>query len=105
MNRRKKPSWQKSISKERIEYLFSEAGRVFKSSPGYAHRYVELARNIGMRYRTRISKELKRQQCRHCHKFLKPGVNCTIRLSQKRQSKIVITCKECGGITRVPYKK
>ncbi len=104
-SRRKKPAWQKAIAKERIETLFSEAGKIFKKNSNLSKRYVELARNIGMRYRVRIPKEFKRLYCKNCHAYLKPGVNCTVRLSQKRFPKVVITCNECGAVMRYPYLK
>jgi ribonuclease P protein subunit RPR2 len=103
--RGRKPAWQKSIAKERIELLFEEAEKSFKERPNDSHRYIQLAREMGMRYRVRIPKELKRLYCKNCKKYIKPGVNATVRLSQKRFSKVVITCKECGDIRRIPYKK
>lgn len=105
MKRFKKPAWQKSIARERIDLLFEEADKRFEEKPDYSHRYVNLAREIGMRYRVRLPKELKRKYCKHCHKYLKPGVNAKIRFNQKRFPHIVITCEECGGVKRIPYKK
>jgi RNase P subunit RPR2 len=33
-----------------------------------------------------------------------PGVNCRIRIQQRRESHMVITCLNCGGISRIPLK-
>jgi ribonuclease P protein subunit RPR2 len=104
-SRRAKPGWQKDLAKERIETLFGEADRCFHDYPEKSHRYIGLARRIGMRYRTRMPPHLKRKFCKHCYSYLRPGVNCTFRLSQKRYPKVVITCKECGKVMRIPYLK
>lgn len=99
-----KPGWQKQTAKERIEILLKEAENVFDENPERAHEYVKKARTIGMRYRIRLPKEFRRRICRNCYHYLKPGVNCTVRLSQKRQSKKIVTCKDCGEVMRYPYK-
>ena len=103
-SRRHKPAWQKSLAKERIENLFTEADHCFTERPKRAHRYTALARAIGMRYKVQIPRHLKRRFCKHCYSYLRPGVNCTVRLSQKRYPKVVVTCKECGKVMRIPYK-
>ena len=63
----KKSGQLKEIALERINELFSQAEKVFRKSPDLADRYVELARKIGMKYKTRIPPELKRQFCKHCY--------------------------------------
>jgi len=99
--RRKKSPARKSIAKERIEILFKAA----EENRERAKDYVRQAKNIGMKFRVRFPKEFKRKYCKECNAYLRPGFNCTIRLSQKRASHIVITCKECGHVYRIPYKK
>jgi len=99
-----KPNWQKKLALERIENLFSQADTIFSENQQYAHTYVKHARNIGMRFRVPIPTEYKRKMCKHCYSFLRPGVNCTVRLNQKRFSKVVITCGECEKVTRIPIK-
>jgi len=91
---------EKSLAKERIDVLFNAA----KKRPSEGKKYVELAAKIGERHRVHLPKELKRKTCKHCRAYLKPGVNCTIRLSKKRGSHIVVHCEECDGIMRIPYK-
>lgn len=100
----KRGSASKSIAKERIEILFKEAEESSKSRMQDSHRAVKRAREIGMKFRVRLPKEFKRKMCKECHHYLIPGKNCTIRLSQKRASHIVITCKDCGSVYRIPYK-
>jgi RNase P subunit RPR2 len=43
--------------------------------------------------------------CRHCKSFIYPGVNCRVRVQQKREPHMVITCEVCGETTRIPLRK
>jgi ribonuclease P protein subunit RPR2 len=99
----KKPEAWRKIARERIQILFVQAEREFAKHPERAQRYVELARKIGMRYKVRL-KEERRKFCRKCNAYLKPGVNCRVRLRQDRQA-VVVTCLVCGRISRHPYIK
>lgn len=92
----------KKIAQERIAFLIDLAEKVFSKYPKRADRYVELARKIAMRTRTRIPTNLKRKFCKHCHKFLKPGVNCRVRT---REGKVVYYCFNCKKYTRFPFLK
>jgi ribonuclease P protein subunit RPR2 len=104
MTRGKRPeSWER-IAKERIGILFSLAGKEFREHPERSKRYVELARKIGMRYNVRLTKEMKMRFCRKCLSYLKPGVNSRIRTNKDRQA-VVLTCLECGHVSRYPYKE
>lgn len=91
----------KKIALERIRRLFNMADYVFHINPVLSHRYVELSRRIAMRCKVRIPRDLRRRFCHRCYKFLKPGVNCRIRLAKRREPHIVITCLECGNIVRL----
>jgi ribonuclease P protein subunit RPR2 len=42
--------------------------------------------------------------CRHCKSFIYPGVNSRVRVQQRREPHMVITCLVCGKITRIPLK-
>lgn len=88
-----KPSWQKKIAKERIRILFKEAERIFPKHKDLANRYVELARRIGMKYKVRVPKHLKRKFCKYCYRFIRPGVNSNVRIKNK---KVIHHCNECG---------
>jgi len=92
----------KEIAKQRIETLFSEAAKVFKENKNLANRYVTLARKIAMKARLRIPPNLKRKFCKHCYKFLMPGVNCRVRADK---GKVVYYCLECKKFMRFPYKR
>jgi ribonuclease P protein subunit RPR2 len=92
----------KELARDRIKILFKHSE---KATPEAAQKAVKRARAIGMKYRVHMPKDVKRKYCKKCNAFLRPGVNCTIRLNQKKQPHVVITCKGCGAIMRVPYKK
>jgi ribonuclease P protein subunit RPR2 len=84
------------MSLERIRKLFGLA----RDSPRQK-RYVELAKRVSTRTRTKIPKELKRQVCKGCGALLVPGKNATVRTEK---GKISVKCKECGKLHRIPFK-
>ena len=94
----------KQIALLRIHTLFSLAKEVIHEDPELAQRYIQIARKIAMRTRLRIPKEYRGLICRKCKSFILPGVNCRIRIKQKRESHMVLTCLNCGGHTRFPLK-
>lgn len=98
------PKWMRKIAKERIEILFRQAEKEFPEHKERSNRYVELARKIGMRYKVRIPKKLKRKFCNNCYSYIKPGVNCSVRLDSEENT-VVWKCKECGHKKRYPYDK
>ncbi|MHA1605404.1 MAG: ribonuclease P protein component 4 [Candidatus Freyarchaeota archaeon] len=93
------------ISRERIDYLMHLADEVFLKYPERAQRYADLSRRISMRNKVRIPRVWKRRICRNCKTFLWPGVNCRVRLRQRRQSHIVVTCFNCGHHMRYNIQK
>ncbi|NIO19275.1 MAG: ribonuclease P [Candidatus Aenigmarchaeota archaeon] len=99
-----KPSGWQRLAKERISILFEQAEKEFRKHPERSKRYVELARRIGMRYNVRIPKNLRRRFCKKCLSYLKPGVNCRVRMRKDRQA-VVVTCSVCGNVSRHPYIK
>ncbi len=90
----------KEIAMERIEILFKEAEKAFGKSPEKAKRYVELARKISTRTKTKMPKELKRKFCRKCNAYLVPGKNAKIRIKNKA---LIITCLECKALSKLPF--
>ncbi|MBT7497352.1 ribonuclease P [Candidatus Woesearchaeota archaeon] len=92
---------QKEIAKERIITLFEQAAIQFPKNKSLSNRYVTLARKIAMKLRMRIPQEYKRRFCKHCYKYLQPGVNSRIRT---RDGKVIISCFECKKFTRIPVK-
>ena len=95
----RKPAYQTRIAKERIEILFSQAGKEFRKHPERSDRYVQLARKIAMRYNVGVPGELKKRFCRKCQSYLVPGANCKVRTAKKTLS---VMCLKCGTTTRHP---
>jgi ribonuclease P protein subunit RPR2 len=93
------------IALERISILFELAREVFVEEPELAQRYVDLARKIGMHYKVRLPAEYRRMICRHCKSFILPGVNCRVRVQQRRRPHLVVTCLNCGEHMRIPIGK
>ena len=94
----------KRIALERIFILFHMAKEVFSEEPELAQYYVNLAKKIGMRYKVKLPIELRRMSCKHCKSFIFPGINCRVRLQQRREPHVVITCFNCGGFMRIPLR-
>lgn len=96
---------EKDIAKQRIEYLLRLARTVFNKDRELAQRYTEIAINISRRMRVKLPLTYKLFICKKCKKLLIPGANCRVRIRQKREPHIVITCLECKHIMRRPICK
>jgi ribonuclease P protein subunit RPR2 len=93
----------RKIAEERIGKLFELADRrMDEERPELADRYVELAKKIGMKYQVSLDSEQKRRVCGSCNRFLKPGVNCKVRINSKNNS-INYHCNSCGEVNRHGY--
>ncbi len=86
---------------ERIRHLFKEAEQAFKEDPKRADRYVDMARKISMKANLKIPSYLQKRFCKHCYRFLTPGVNCRIRTKEK---KLVYYCRNCKKYMRFLLK-
>ncbi len=95
----------RQLASQRIQYLFRLARETISEEPQLAQRYAEIARRIAMRTKLRLPKEYKRMICRYCKSFIYPGVNSRVRVQQKREPHMVITCLVCGKIMRIPLKR
>jgi len=95
----------RQIARLRIHTLFKLAKEIVHDDPALAQRYVDTARKISMAAKIRLPNEYRRQVCKHCKGFMLPGVNCRVRLKQRREPHMVITCLRCGGKTRIPLAK
>ena len=93
------------IAIQRIRRLFRLAREIVNEDPALAQRYVNMARKVAMTARIRLPKEYRRQVCRHCKSFILPGVNCRVRIKQRREPHLVITCLNCGEQMRIPLRK
>jgi ribonuclease P protein subunit RPR2 len=96
----------KDIANARIIRYFDMAEGVFLEDKSLANRYVTLARNTAMKYQVNIPSQYKRKFCKHCYKYLRPGVNASVRTTPGgRGSHVTYTCSECKKHMRVPYLK
>lgn len=95
----------KRIAAQRIQTLFRLANETFHENPSLAQRYVDTARKIAMAAKIRLPPKYRRQICKHCKSFILPCVNSRVRIKQKREPHMVITCLKCGKQTRIPLRK
>lgn len=94
----------KKIALRRIHRLFNLAKNVIREDEKLAQRYIDIARRISMASRVRIPREYRRQICRGCKKFILPGINCRVRIRQRREPHVVVTCSYCGKHMRFPIE-
>lgn len=93
---------QKHIARQRVMQLIEFAEKVFPKSRERADHYVSIARKIAMKARIRIPSDLKKKFCKHCYKFLQPGVNCRVRT---KNNKVIYYCLNCKNYMRFPFLK
>jgi len=91
----------KQIARQRIQILFEQANKISKTQPQLAAKYVKTARRIAMAAKIRLPLEFRRQTCKNCNALFVQGVNCRVRIKQKRESHVVVTCLNCGNQTRI----
>ena len=95
-----KPGVQK-IALERIYRLIELAEQNQSKHPERSKRYIELITLIGQKNRVRLPLDIKKQFCKKCHAYLKPGKNAKLRLTKSYQ---VLTCEECGFVRKLRLK-
>ncbi|MCW4000727.1 MAG: hypothetical protein NWE93_10845 [Candidatus Bathyarchaeota archaeon] len=95
----------KQIAHQRIAILYEQAQKLRRSNPKLALEYVGLARRIAMAARIRMPQEYRRQTCKQCNSFFVHGINCRVRVKQKREPHVVVTCLNCGNQTRYRTRK
>lgn len=94
-------STTKQIAKHRIQILFQQAEAARREHPQLASRYVEVARKVAMAAKIRLPAEYRCRVCRNCNALLVFGENCRVRIKQRREPHLVVTCLACGHQTRV----
>jgi ribonuclease P protein subunit RPR2 len=99
------PSNVKQIARQRIQILFEQAKKVCKTDPKLAMQYITSARKIAMAAKTRLPIEFRRETCKECNSLFVQGVNCRVRIKQKREPHVVVTCLNCGTQTRILLKE
>jgi len=100
----KMKSTAKHIARQRVQILFQQAKNVYHNNPQLSSRYIATARKIAMAAKIPFPTLYKRQICKNCNTLLVQGDNCRVRIKQKREPHVVITCLSCGCKTRIPLK-
>jgi ribonuclease P protein subunit RPR2 len=98
-------STTKQTAKQRVSILFEQANAVSKANPKLSSRYVMTARRIAMAAKIRLPRDFRRRVCKRCNAFFVYGENCRVRVRQKREPHVVITCLNCGWQARIPLRK
>jgi ribonuclease P protein subunit RPR2 len=98
-------STARQIARQRIKVLFQQAKQIYHDNPKLSSRYIETARKIAMAARIRLPTVYRRQMCKNCNTLLVQGANCRVRIKQKREPHVVITCLNCGYQTRILLRK
>ncbi len=99
MSRRIPNATVQEIGAERIEKLLTMSEEaVRKGREDRARRYIDIALGVSGKTRVRMPKD--RKYCKNCHLPLMPGINCSVRLSNR---KVCIRCDSCGEVRRIPY--
>ena len=93
------------MAKQRINILFEQANQVYKANPELSSRYLVMARKIAMAAKIRLPIDFRRRTCKNCNSLLMHGENCRVRVRQKREPHVVITCLKCGWQTRIPLRQ
>ena len=99
-----KQSSVKQIARQRIQILFEQAKKAGKTEPELATQYVKSARRIAMAAKIRLPLEFRRETCK-MQSLLVQGANCRVRVKQKREPHVVVTCLNCGNITSIMLRK
>lgn len=95
----------KQIARQRIQILLKQAKKSYRDNPQLSRRYIANARKIAMAAKIPLPTLYKRQICKKCNTLLVQGDNCRVRIKQKREPHVVITCLSCSCKTRIPLKK
>ena len=95
----------RQIARQRVQILFGQARKVGRKDSKLAMQYILSARKIAMAAKIRLPLEFRRGTCKECNSFFVQGVNCRVRIKQKREPHVVVTCLNCGNQTRILLKK
>ena len=93
------------IALDRIARLMEFAKRHAAERPELAREAGKLVLRIARKARVRIPIQYKRFICRKCGTpFYIPG-SFTVRVRDRRSTHVVIRCKTCGYVKRIPAVK
>ncbi len=97
-----KPKGQSKQAQEHIDELSVEYQKARTEDEERANRYLSMIRRLAMRFRLKLSREVKHSYCKHCKQAFLPGKNCRMRT---RDGKVVFYCNACKNYTRLPLTK
>lgn len=84
----------------RITFLWAASHLMRSESPQISRFYNKTIKQIGRRINLPLDAvSVKRHICKHCNALLVPG-DASYRLAPKRQSHVVVTCRNCGKVRR-----
>ena len=81
----------KDIARQRVEILFAQDKSVAKANPKLTTQYISSARRMAMAAKIRVPLEFRRETCKECNALFMHGVNCRVRVKQKRDPHVVVT--------------
>ncbi len=100
--RRRQKQEATEIARERVGKLFDMAEEAAADGDlERADRYVEMAWNIKLKFRLKLTDYQKRLFCRKCLRFLAAGKTGRYRTED---GKLAVTCLSCGETRRYPLK-
>jgi len=91
---------KKEIATQRILVLFNNAVSNARNNPKLAERQAQIARKISMRFKIKMSWQIRISFCKECKKFIVPGVTSKIRIGRSSVKSIRITCVFCNHTYR-----
>ena len=94
----------REVAGERVQILLRLAQETDRTDGALAQRYVDLAKRIVEKSKVRIPPQYKRLICKKCGRLIIPGSTSRIRLRQRREPHLTITCLRCQGIYRIPLR-
>jgi len=97
----KRAEKQAATATTHVKELIKQADAVYSKDKALADRYARMAYRIMLKFKLKLPNSIKKRICKHCHRFLKPGANCRIRLGK---SMIIYYCLDCKHHMRFRYK-
>ena len=98
---------KKGIATKRMNILFNNAVSNARLNPDLAEKQAGLAKKISMKYKIKMSYEIRSCFCKKCKKFIVPGINSKVRVGRSSVKSIRITCNFCTHTYRkiIPNSK
>ena len=88
---------QQKIAVERMHRLCDLAAEQVNENPARSKRYGELIKELSMRFRIAVPKEIRSHFCKHCNNYWIEGKTVTRRMKNGTWNSV---CKICGKLTR-----